>query len=115
MKLLAIETDTYTFLEPLYTGQTEINTTTNGGLDYFKLVYSWTLTLAIALAFVMIVVGGIQYSTSFADPGAKKAGLDRIYGALIGLVLALVSYLILNTINTSLVTPPPLTPAPLTR
>ncbi|HEY4518588.1 MAG TPA: hypothetical protein VJG48_03130 [Candidatus Paceibacterota bacterium] len=101
---LAQNTGTYTYLEPL-DSKDGIDVTKDGGLAYFSTVYSYALTLAVGLAFVMIVVGGIQYSTSFADPGAKKAGLDRIYSAITGLVLALVSYLILNTINPNLVNP----------
>lgn|SRR3989338_9683484 len=67
--------------------------------NYFGAVYKLGLTLSVALALVMIVVGGIQYTSSFANPGAKTEALKRIWAAVGGLLLALLSWLILNTIN----------------
>lgn len=75
------------------------------GVGYFGVVYNAALTITVVLAFIMIVIGGIEYMTSFANPGAKGEATKRITGALTGLVLALVSWLILNTINPALVNP----------
>src|SRR3990167_3721226 len=98
----AVNTTEYIVLEPL-PGQSANQSVT--GASYFSTLYTAALSVAVALALVMIVIGGIQYSTSFANPGAKEDAKKRITGALIGLVLALVSWLILNTINPALVSP----------
>ena len=61
--------------------------------------------LTVALAILMIVVGGVQYTISWASSSAKGEAKTRIFSAIGGLVLALLSYLILQTINPALVTP----------
>jgi len=53
-------------------------------------------------AVLMIVVGGIQYMTT-SLLGEKEAAKSRITNAIGGLILALASYIILNTINPNLV------------
>ncbi len=71
--------------------------------DFF--VYFFLLAAGVAgfLALVMMVVAGIQYTTSGANPGAKKEAEERIQNALAGLALILCSYIILSIINQSLV------------
>ena len=58
--------------------------------------------LAAVLAVIEIVVGGLQYALS-ESLFSKEDALDRIKMALLGLFIALVSWLILNTINPELV------------
>jgi RHS repeat-associated protein len=52
----------------------------------------------------MIVIGGFQYISSDAIM-KKSEGKQRIQDAVIGLVLVISAWLILNTINPNLVTP----------
>ena len=49
-----------------------------------------------AVAVVMIVIGGIRYTTSNGDSGAIKSAKDTILYAFIGLVVAILSYSIVN-------------------
>ncbi len=72
--------------------------------NYLGLVYNFLISTVGILAAVMMMIGGFQYLTSGGDPGRAKAGKERISNALLGMVLALASYLILNTINPGLVT-----------
>ncbi len=94
-------TDSYCLLAPL-PGITEINPATTNLADYLNIVIKFTIGFAGALAVIMIVLGGIQYMSTDAISG-KSEGKDRITYALGGLLLALASYLILNTINPNLV------------
>lgn len=71
--------------------------------QYIAAVYNWAIGVAVTLAMVMVVVGGFQYVVARGNPGAIGAAKDRIANAVIGLVLALGSYTILNTINPQLV------------
>jgi len=65
-------------------------------------VFNFAIALAVVLALVMIIFGGIEYMTT--DSWEKKnSGKERIVGAFIGLGLALVSWLLLYTINPTLV------------
>lgn len=61
---------------------------------------AFTLLIALAggLAVIMIVIGGFQYLSTDAVSG-KSEGKERIQNAILGLLLAIASYLILNTLN----------------
>lgn len=69
-----------------------------GIIGILGLVFVWGIRIAIALALVFVVVGAVQYMTTDAIYD-KKEGKKRIQAAIGGLILALVSWLILNTIN----------------
>ncbi len=60
----------------------------------FKLAMGFGAVAAI----VMLVIGGFQYMTQDAVGGQKEAR-SRIQGAIFGLILLLLSYLILFVIN----------------
>jgi hypothetical protein len=66
--------------------------------SYIPTIFQLAIGLAGAFAVVMIVVGGVQYLSSDAISG-KSAGKERIQNALIGLLLAIGAFIILNTIN----------------
>ena len=90
----------YTPLEslPNVTGK---ETVTLGG--YLSNIYVLGIGLAGVLAVLMVVVGGIQYIGSGMSPSGKSDAKDRITNAIMGLLLALLSWLILNTIDPNLV------------
>ncbi len=70
---------------------------------YLAAIYRAGLILASVLSVLMIVIGGIQYMTAGGNPGRLGDAKDRIWQAILGLLLVLGSYLILNTINPDLV------------
>lgn len=47
-----------------------------------------------AIAVVMVIIGGIRYTTSGGDPQQTKAAKDTVLYAVIGLVVALLAYAI---------------------
>lgn len=49
-----------------------------------------------ALSVIMIIVGGIRYTTSNGDSGRIKAAKDTITYAVVGLVVAILAYAIVN-------------------
>ncbi len=68
---------------------------------YLNIIYILGISLCTALAVLMIVVGGVQWASSDAWSG-KQEGKERIWAAVLGLFIALGSYVILNTINPAL-------------
>lgn len=68
---------------------------------YLSGLYAFGVAAAAGLAVIMVILGGIQYITSVAGEG-KSGGKQRITSAILGLLLALGSYIILNTINKDL-------------
>jgi len=71
--------------------------------SYFERLYEIGVGLAGVLAVLFIVIGGLEYIASAANPSAKESAKKRIWAAIGGLLLALASYLILQTINPALV------------
>ncbi|HTK60461.1 MAG TPA: pilin [Candidatus Baltobacteraceae bacterium] len=67
--------------------------------QYIGIIYNFLISIVGMVAAVMMVVGGFQYLTSAGDSGKIGAAKSRMADALIGLVLALGAYTILNTIN----------------
>ncbi len=75
--------------------------TENGLSIYVNQLYTWGVALASGLAVMMIIWGGVGYVTSAGGGGIEEAK-GRINAAILGLLLALGSYLILKTINPEL-------------
>jgi len=73
--------------------------TDDGSFLYF-IQNSFYLLIGVAgvLAVIMIMLGGIQYMSTDAISG-KEDGKEKITKALLGLLLAIGAWLILNTIN----------------
>ncbi len=61
-------------------------------------VINLLLFIAGVIAVIYILIGGIRYVTSNGDSGAAKKARDTIMYALIGLVIAISAYSIVNLI-----------------
>ena len=48
------------------------------------------------LAVIMIIYGGIIYTTSGGDPGKVKKGKDTIIYGIVGLIIAILAFVIVN-------------------
>lgn len=92
----------YTLIAPI-PGPQGVKTATSFA-SYLQALFPFLLSIAAGLAFVMIVIGGIFYMTSAGNPAAVSSAKDRIKAALIGLLIAVSSYLIINAINPKLLT-----------
>ncbi|MDQ5954394.1 MAG: hypothetical protein QG583_322 [Patescibacteria group bacterium] len=68
---------------------------------YMNLMISIFMGIAAVLAMLMIIIGGLEYMTNELA-SAKESGKHKITQAVLGLLLALAAYLILNTINPNL-------------
>ena len=65
--------------------------------------YYFIIGVAGLAAFVMLVTGGVKYLTSAGNPSAIGDAKDRIKSALLGLLIILMSWLILQVINPDLI------------
>lgn len=65
-------------------------------------LYVFIVGISGLAAFVMIVWGGVQWMTSQGNPTAIGDAKDKIKMALLGLLLVLASFLILQIINPEL-------------
>lgn len=61
-----------------------------------KNIVNILLYLLGAIAVVMIVIGGIRYATSNGEASSIKSAKDTILYAVIGLIVAIMAYAIVN-------------------
>jgi hypothetical protein len=71
---------------------------TNNLSSFVSEIYNLGIAIAVVLAVLVIMYSGIEYIIT-DNSGKKGVSLERVQGALIGLGLALASYLILDIIN----------------
>lgn len=103
------QSNQYTLLEPLPCIAGTGNNCTSGQTiptinfeTYIEYIFKFSIALAVFLAVIMIIIGGFEYMVSEA-PFAKTNAKSRITNAIVGLLGALISYLILLTIDPRLV------------
>lgn len=61
-----------------------------------KTIINVILGLVAVIAVIMIIIGGIEYTVSRGDATKTKKGRDTIIYSIIGLVIALLSFAIVN-------------------
>ena len=66
-----------------------------------KRIVDVMLFLLGAIVVIMIIIGGIRYATSNGDANGTKAAKDTILYAVIGLVVAIMAYAIVNFVVSS--------------
>ncbi|MBU1956314.1 pilin [Patescibacteria group bacterium] len=90
---------TYSSLEPI--PGVDYSTPENPG-SYLASLIKVIIGITTALAVLIITIAGIEHILGAGKEDARTAAKEKMYGALIGLIIALASYLILNTINPNL-------------
>ncbi len=80
----------------------EITTVSLG--EYIKYIFYFAIAISGLLAFGALIYGGVRYLASAGNPAAVTDAKDQIFAGILGLVILLSSYLILNTIDPQLVT-----------
>ncbi len=93
---------TYKLLAPLPGGSAEVPL--DGGFSiYAAQVFWFLLSTAVILALAMLIIGGVEYVGSAGNTSLLGDAKGRMLNAILGLLLALSSWLILNLINPDLV------------
>ncbi|PIR69589.1 MAG: hypothetical protein COU47_02430 [Candidatus Niyogibacteria bacterium CG10_big_fil_rev_8_21_14_0_10_46_36] len=72
-------------------------------IQFLNWLFPALLSIAALLAFVMIVFAGFKWIAAAGNPAAIEDAKDMIIKAVLGLILAFMSWLVLNTINPNLV------------
>lgn len=72
--------------------------------EYIVGVYTYALGIAAIIAAIMIIIAGVRWTTSGGNSEAIGSSKKRIGGALVGLLIAYLSYAVLNIINPGLTT-----------
>ena len=72
------------------------NNTKNALPDIIKGILLTVIAAAGLVAVIFVIIGGVNYMTSTGDPGKAKKAKDTILYALIGLVISVLSFAIVN-------------------
>lgn len=64
--------------------------------DALKGIINLLITIAGIISVIMIIVGGIKYTTSGGDTKAITSGKDTLVYAVIGLVISIMAFAIVN-------------------
>lgn len=74
----------------------------DGGI--FTIVTNVLLFVIGAISVIMLIIGGIRYTVSGGDSSAVTAAKNTIMYAVIGIIIALLAYALVNFVLTSLST-----------
>jgi hypothetical protein len=72
------------------------NTSGSGIFGIIRTVIQVMLIIGGIIAVIMIILGGIRYTTSNGDPADVKAAKDTILYAIIGLIISISGYAIVT-------------------
>ena len=64
--------------------------------DFIGRIANALIFLVGAISVIMIIIGGLRFVVSMGNPKHVKAARDTIFGAIIGLAIAISSYAIVN-------------------
>jgi len=73
--------------------------------DFISFFFGKAILFCVAIAVISLAIGGVGLITSLDNPEARSNAIDRIKGSILGLILTVSGYIILNTINPVLVSP----------
>lgn len=71
-------------------------TSGNSVFNIIKGIINLLITISGIISVIMIIVGGIKYSTSGGDSSAISSGRDTLVYAVIGLVVSIMAFAIVN-------------------
>jgi len=71
----------------------------NGGI--FTKVINFLLFFVGVVSVIMIIYGGIQYTTSAGDSGKVTSAKNTILYAIVGLIVSILAYAIVNFVTTT--------------
>jgi len=81
----------------------QINITPESFIEYIITIYKWSVNAIAIIAIIMIMIAGFQWMTAVGNAPAIGQAKSRINNSLVGLLLAVGAYSLLNFINPSLV------------
>lgn len=67
--------------------------------DYTNRIYQFAVVIGISLAVLMIIFAGYKYMSSSGDPQSLAEAKEILIGAIVGLILILLTRLILASID----------------
>lgn len=73
----------------------------DGSTPIFRTITNVLLFIIGAVSVIMLIIGGIRYTTSQGDQGAVQSAKNTILYAIVGIVVALLAYAAVNFVISS--------------
>ena len=67
-----------------------------GGGGFFKNIANTLIFIVGAVSVLMIIIGGLRYVLSAGDPSSTKSAKDTVLYAVVGVIVALLAFAIVN-------------------
>jgi hypothetical protein len=64
----------------------------------FKTIINWALGIAFGVAVIFLSIGGFRYITAGGNEESAEKGKSSVINALIGIVIIVLSYVIVNVV-----------------
>jgi hypothetical protein len=77
------------------------NSSNNSFQHYVQIIVNTLLFLVAAVSVVVIIIAGIYYTTSGGDAALVKRAKDALLYAVVGLVVSILAYAIVNFVITA--------------
>ena len=78
------------------------DTSING---FIKTIINWLLAIAFGIAVLFLIIGGFWYITSAGNEETAEKGKNTAFNAIIGIVIIVLSYVIVNVVSKLLANP----------
>lgn len=75
----------------------------DGQTPLFKTITNVLLFIIGAISVIMLVIGGIRYTTSAGDSSAVTAAKNTIMYAIVGIIVAILAFAVVNFVISSFV------------
>ncbi len=77
---------------------TGLNCEVRDANSLIRTVINWLLGITFGIAVLFLIIGGFQFLTAGASPDNATKGKQTIINALIGIVIIILSYVIVNVV-----------------
>ena len=82
-----------------------VNCSTTSVNGLIRTVINWLLGIAFGIAVLFLIIGGFWYITSAGNEETAEKGKNTAINAIIGIVIIILSYVIVNVVSTLVANP----------
>ena len=82
----------------IFEGESEGGVDTGNLTESLKGIFNFVFSMMGIVAVIVIILGGIHFMTSTGDPGKVKKGKDTMIWGIVGLLVVIFSFAIVNFI-----------------
>ncbi len=73
--------------------------------DFIATVINWLIGISFGIAVLFLIIGGFRYIVSGGDVESAEAAKNTIINAIIGIIIIILSYVIINAVVNLLTRP----------